>query len=764
MDTKGLPAQRSDTPPIGAEASAPAHSSDLPPSSAEVFSRTCQKMAMQDVENLPASLARAEASVIEGLEITEREIRAASTLERSDSFSSVSSTESFESDMSDTSSVSSFSSTCSTSSDGSEIEPETVPSGQELLRLPGRPDFIESSQRYNLLANLIMGQISEDEKLAIPAEILNQFCLQAMAELQYLVQLGGKVEENIKLLKLPKIAVDAIKSKFEKTQEPYTALKEDVDNCLKQFKAGQYKTTRRFIEPLSMDDPEGPSRLVTATTHYVDKLICAWIYVLRNQEEWRKAMPAPSEIIRATLPDAMAGNPKTDSAAQLTRQLVEHSQQMMKHWEQLGNKVGASSQILSTYQKVKRPAASAPPVKKLPELIPTPYGDTPHCATLTIEKFQLPVFFDLGKSVTIKDSEKYSARLLPNKKVYEFSTTENFDSKDQALQALNDAENYARKNPDLYGVNRESSDGVDRFLEPVDARPAIYFNYQPVAIHSLKELVTVGTKNALKVHAPADVLAHDRFKNDRMNKTQREDWRGMRKQLAEDSCKLWSLRIPSLQEAIDVCCQEKHKQEVERLRKQAKRQRKSLKHQLSQGLTLVRKVLTPRSTPVPTPGVSPVPSPTPKRRVMHTQSNPELLSPGRSRPALPLLHSDLVLKLEAAKRRQETKQQDESQTALPEIVIDPVLSDSWLSVPGILLSGSGKGTLSPISSDPGSASPEELPTPKAGSGSSPDTSPGELARSDDIETPMVETKADPFSPDFPRHREDENKTTKQKIN
>lgn len=744
MNSEGVPPSELFRAPLveagaGTGASLTDERSTTPPPKPKPFACMGPRtMTMQDVENLPGYLSSAEVGVIEGLGIEERTIEAEDELPfplvRRGSSDSVSSSGS---------SASSSSAISLDSSAGYDTDEDALVSGKRLLRLPERTHFIWPESLTNLLANLIMGRLSEDEKLALPAEVLELFCLQAMGDLQYLMELGIKIQANLDLLNLPESARKAINSKLEQTQEPYRYLKEDIDTCLKQFKQGQYKAVRRYTQALAMDKPRGKSQLVTVTTNYVDQLISAWIYVLRNQEEWRKAMPAPSEILKeAKLPDVSKNDPKKESASALAKKLLEDSEVMGLLWKDLEAKIKIPVKKTSSYRKMGLSAEmQAGSVKRLPQLIPAPYSNATHNATFTIEHYQLPVAFDLSKSVHVDNAEEFSQWILPGKKVYETREEEKFSSMEEAESALKDAEDKGRDKPELYGSKRQQGDVVETNSASVTTHPVNYFEYQPVAVNALEKLVDIGKNNTRKVNGPTMMLVGDDFKNDRFNSRQRGYWQDLRTELDDNSCKLWTLRIPSLQEAVDACCDEKRKEEIKRLRKEKKKQQRSLRGQLQLGVARVRQTIrSPRRTPSTTPWASPVPE---RKVFMHTQSSPDLpvvepLPAMRTRSATSLSHSELVFRLQAEQKKQQTQEKPEvSSKTLPAIVIEADVHKTDCQSLEIKFPGLDTSALSPISSEPGSLTPEDLLTPREGSGSSLDASP---TGSDEIETPMAEVK------------------------
>ena len=164
--------------------------------------------------------------------------------------------------------------------------------------------------------------------------------MQAMGDLQYMVELSNKVLANKHLLKLPDTALKAICSKLEGIQGPYKFLKEDIDDCLKHFLSGCYVEVKDEVVPVSMDQPESKSRLVTTRLNYLDKLICCWIYLLRNQEEWRKTMPAPKEIMAGVeVPDPMETMSGNKSAIDRVTKLHGDSEKMAVLWRKLEERV-----------------------------------------------------------------------------------------------------------------------------------------------------------------------------------------------------------------------------------------------------------------------------------------------------------------------------------------------------------------------------------------------------------------------------------------
>ena len=702
-------------------------------------------LTMQDVRELPLALSRTEVSIIGGLEIEERVICREDDLEsgigRSESSGSLSSSYSSESGIS------------MVSSEGSELE-EAVPSGARLLCLPTSRDFIQSDALGNLLANLITGRLSEDEKLAISVTTLEKFCLQAMADLQYMVELSSKMLLNIHLLKVHETALKAIGSKIEDIQGPYRFLKEDIDDCLKHFLRGGYTEDKYTVEPLSMDHPEGKCRLVKTRTNFLDKLVCCWIYLLRNQEEWRKTMPAPEEIMKeAELPDPMEEASDSKSAMDRVTKLYKDSEKMAVLWKKLEEWVKPVSQQPGRRGAVSGASAPAETTKRLPNLISAPYGSSPHNATFTVECYQLPVAFDFGKSVQTENSEVFSGWVLPRNRSYETRTEEIYETRKGAEKALEALGQERQDNPEALVVERKGHEkAIVKYFDPVITRPVNYFEYQPVAINALEELVRIGKNNTRKVNTSAFMLQGAKFPKDRFSSRQKGEWRDLRKELTEKSCELWSLRIPSLQEAVDMICEERQIEEISRLKAEKKKRESSLRYQLEVGLTKISRYLrSPRLSPKPSGGASPVfsrgASPVPERRILHTQSSPELsvpspsgLPPMKPRMAATLSYADLSLKLSAVKQELEVEQK-----YVPEIVIDKdPLADapSMVQIPGL-----GPGALSPIVSESDSLTPEDLPTPK-GSGEASPVAPG-----DDVETPMIETRGDPFREAFTAHQE-----------
>ena len=750
-------------PPAEMEAAASSSGSQEPtppptPKFSEVFGRP---VSMQDVEDLPVHMSHSEVAAIAGMNIDERAIQIGS--EPLYPLSRTSSSSSLASNGSSASSTSSLA-----SSEDLEAEESEVPAGKQLLGLPERTHYIWPESLTHLLANLIMNRLSEDEKLAIPAKELELFCEQAMGDMNYLIELSEKILTNLKLLNLPETAAKAIRNKLEQAREPYQFLKQDIDSCLEQFKKGQYKEVRRFTQAVSLDKPGGRSHLVTVTTDYVDKLIYAWTYALRYQEEWRKAMPAPSEIIEgATLPDMGAPDPKKESAKMLAAQLVKDTETMISLWNELEARVGPAKKRTLSYKTVETRATPSSPVKQLPALVPAPYGDRPHNASFTTEHYQLPVVFDFGKSVDIQNPEIFSRWVMSDKKEYETRKEETFESMEEAEKALEDAENEDRNNPERFGISRQQEGGIETCYAAVTTRPGQYFKYQPVAKHALQELVEVGKTNTRKVNDQATMLARDNFENDRFNKQQRGDWRNLRKELFEKSCGLWSLRIPSLQETVDACCDKQHRREVKKLRKKKGlgKYGKDLMKQFQRGFARVRQSLhSPRITPSTTPDRSCTASPVAQRRVLHTQSDPDFTTamtmPTRPKSLTSLSHTDLMARLQAEEQKQIAREQPKKadKPPPPAIVIEPGEPGGELELPAMLYPGLGIniGALSTISSDRGSSPSEEGLTPRDHSDSSPgSTSPDELTTltltdvetsiTDSVTTPMVEAIEDPFS-------------------
>ena len=221
MDMKGAQSglSLSGPPPeeTGEAALSSGYRTPTPPPSSKIFAgMRPAAIAMKDVENLPTRMSRTEVEAMQGLEIEERLIQTEDELlhqvTRRDSLDSIASSESSDSH---TGSLASL-----VSSEGSDFEEDVEP-GKRLLRLPEGAHFIWPESLTNLLANLIMDRLSADEKLALPVEVLESFCLQAMGDLQYLMELGKKIQTNIDLLNLPESAVKAITSKLEQTREPY---------------------------------------------------------------------------------------------------------------------------------------------------------------------------------------------------------------------------------------------------------------------------------------------------------------------------------------------------------------------------------------------------------------------------------------------------------------------------------------------------------------------------------------------------------------
>ena len=307
--------------------------------------RTC---TMGDVVNLQANMARAQNTVLAELNINEqalsdrltRVVNPSGGLTSSDSSDSLSSISSCGDE---TASVT------STDSDRTQDEDIEVPPGDHILELPAYKRLLDAAEPH-LLANLLVGNLSEDEMLSIPTETLQNYCLQAVADIQYMRELSEKIQANLHLLELPEIAVKAIRQKLEKIEEPFCFLISDLNSCLKGFRRGDHFETTRDIAPVSPNKPRGKSQLVICETNLVRKLAFCWIYIIRQQEEWRKAMPSPAQLMPgAKLPDVMRlSEDQRQSAEKTMNKLIADIEVMTRLWRHFGELVRSKTKAAGT--------------------------------------------------------------------------------------------------------------------------------------------------------------------------------------------------------------------------------------------------------------------------------------------------------------------------------------------------------------------------------------------------------------------------------
>lgn len=708
-----------------------------PVSSPEPRKRYIRRSRLRSIEavvNLQGDLSRIQNKQLDGLNIDEQKLErrlsesvgVKKTLDSRDSIDSLTSNEG------DTTSVTSEDSDIS-------LEANDVPPGCKILKLPMSEDLLTSDEA-NLLAHLLAGKLSNEEKMAIPAKFLQSYCIQAMGDILHMVELATKIRRNLHLLNLPDSAKKTIQQKLEHVEAPYVFLKGDIDECLKGFLEGSYISTRQTIEPLASDKPDGKCRVSTTQTNLVEKLVYCWTYMIRNQEEWRKAMPSPAQLMPdAKMPDVMAlSEEQKHSAQKKVDKLVKDVETMTKLWKGFAGFVKPvpvkKSTSLSTLGGATAQASTEKPQQpRLPGLFRSASNPALYPVSFTVERFQLPVVHDTSRLEDVDSDIDYSQWVLPDSKQnYETKSKTVYSSRSDAEKAIADSGKEARANPRLFGTDHPLADGVlTAFTVPVTTRPPCYFEYLPIASNALEKLATIGQTNVRKVCGPAMLLAGDKFgknKKDSFSGKQNKDWKILRQKLQEDVCKLWELKIPSLQEVVYSVCKEAEEQKRRELLKAKRKERSTLRYQVIQLKGKVQSFRSPRSSPLPSPVL--------RRRI---KSSPELpvdrgnepltmdlknLSPMGGRTFAAVTPEEFMSRMQTDKKRK-----------VPEIVVETGLL--MPPVPDTPIRGLQAGQLSPIPSEHGSLTSEGSATPKGG-GSSPEM-PG-----DEVATPMVETSVDPF--------------------
>ena len=526
---------------------------------------------MTDVENLPKLLSFANIRALEDIKVSvkQRLVRplTPSSFERAGGVKPHEARQSY----------GSFSPDSPVREDSDNLLPfiVPVPPGRELLGLPESRDLLKP-QDVHVLSNLLTGKISREDQMSIPSEMLVRMCEQAIAEMHYVITLSQVLYQNLDLLELPSVARAAIAEKLEAIERPYRFLKSDLAECMEALRRGEYTHVERKLVSVSSDHPEGETRLVTNTINMVDRMASCWTSILRDQEEWRKAMPAARELKPdAEIPKIFSLSEDEERSGSLkVAKLISDAKLMKQHWEDLASMVGVDLQ--ATYSNSSRKKVSGKKrnetepddhkkQEKVRDIFPAVYKPKDPNTSLAVERLELPVVMNIGRILGRDDepSRLLSLWVLPEKPI-RFSREEKevFSTREEAEKKLHQLNSTPQK---PFGAQCENSpEVVECYSKPVTTKPEDYFNYQPVAIHGIKKSVGIGYHNCRKIQDPAYFLQRETDRRKAFTRKMEDDWEFYGLQLQEAVIDHWNLRIPSLQEAADVICEQAHRRETER--------------------------------------------------------------------------------------------------------------------------------------------------------------------------------------------------------
>ena len=415
------------------------------------------------------------------------------------------------------------------------------------------PDYLTDSE-YLELSHFLCEYITEDDVRAIPPQILRRFAKQAIKDVKYMQALVKKAinEQD----KIPEGIRRTIIGKLFGLQKAYDTLLQDFKACKRTFACGETIYEERSV--LNPIDSSERYVLLTNPRDMVQELKNRWKQLIRYMDQLRATMPAPSECCPAQMVPNIKPAEFHERIPLAKRRMMDYARPKLEALKSCIEKMEDNWKVLETMIRNKRipPYVEAEAVnfhvclpnqaKPLP-----PCYDVSHLAVDTTSRFA---------------EEKADSGITTNPRlISKESKPSDLDSRKEYFQDRASAEaqkkrlddedkrklKEAKKRKGELSLSVPSMKPVSRF----NPKPAEYFQYQPVSLDTLEQVLHNGNLLIRQAKLPLNDLIASTVGKDELTEDQYELFLQHSATL-QKSIEMWYKHFPSIQEVYDYIYEE----------------------------------------------------------------------------------------------------------------------------------------------------------------------------------------------------------------
>lgn len=415
------------------------------------------------------------------------------------------------------------------------------------------PDYLTDSEYFEL-ANFLCDHMTEEEVKAIPSEILRRFAKQAIRDVKYMQALIKKAinEQD----KIPAGIRATIIGKLFGLQEAYDTLLHDFKACKRTFSCGDTLLEERDV--LNPIDSSERYVLLTNPRDMTQELKNRWKQLIRYMDQLRATMPAPSEccpaqlvpnIRRASFQEKMpvAERRMTDNARPKFEALKSCIGEMEENWRVLETMIRNGSippfvkaDAVNFHVCLPNQAKPLPPCYDVSQLV----VDT---TSRFVQEKAAP---GIAASHWLVSGKSKSSDLDSRKEFFRDKA-----SAEACKKRLDDEDRRKRKEAKMRKGELSLSVPSVKTVSRVNPKPSEYFEFQPVSLDTLQQVLDKGKLLIRQAKQPLEDLIASTAGQDELTEDQYELFLQHYATL-QKSIEMWHKHFPSVQEVYDFVYEE----------------------------------------------------------------------------------------------------------------------------------------------------------------------------------------------------------------